>query len=71
MTPRARKPKPQAAPLVEWEERGDSPVLGGLFLVGMLGQWPDLQLRDLSTAILNAAVYESNAGRALSRPIFI
>ena len=62
VTPRARKQKQHAVSPSEWEERGDGPVLGALLLAGLLNQTSDFKLDDLSTAIQNAAVYESQLG---------
>ncbi len=62
VTPRARKQKQQAVSPSEWEERGDGPVLGALLLAGLLDQTSDFKLDDLSTAVRNAAVYESQLG---------
>lgn len=62
MTPRFKKHKTQAALPVEWEERGDSPTLGALFLVGMLGQAADFDLYDLSKESLKASAFEPPSG---------
>lgn len=62
MTPRGRKRKSQTPLNTEWEERGDSSVLGALFLVGLVQQVDEYSLQDLSHAISDTAAFEAMAG---------
>ena len=61
--PSARKQKFQPALHSEWEERGDSPVLGALFLVGILRQEGSFKLHDIGAATLRASQYERASGK--------
>ena len=50
--------KQKAVPASEWELRGDSAALGGLFLVHILEQKAAFQLQDYGRAVLQAAAFE-------------
>jgi len=62
LTPRSRRQKAQPAAPTEWDEKGDGPVLGAHFLVGLLKQHSELRLTYFSATITDAVAFENPSG---------